>query len=679
MKTNVLFPVAGDATRFGNAFKPFLNIGDITFIELTFEPFKKWRDEIDVVYFICTEDQENNHNVTSRLTELIDHDKVEVIKIKNKTTGPYQTLKEGIEMGGIAGPSIICDCDHSLNVDNIFKAAKDGGYDAIIPTWKICENEWANWSKIVLDKGVIKMICEKERIYSSDYEVKGIIGCIFFNEVKRQFLDDNFKFVSDALEDLLRHNKLLKVVGVDYAHFYGDKEMLENFVNFRRKQCSVFCDIDGVLVKHTPHSTCLHRDNLPLESREKLNYWRSQGHKIILTTARSEKYREEVGDLLKALNVSYDSMVMGLPAGPRILINDHKPSKTFTSQSNGIELFRDEGLASVDLDEYIKPNDIEIIKTFEGGSFAKTYLISNFVRKYIEKRGTEPHYHYKKLKRQMEDLIRFDFLWEGSAPRVIDSKDTDFSFYFDMEYLEGYKTLSACDGGEVEKALDVLFEGMDQKIYSLKKRIDGIFWIDRHYENKIFSKFSSYMENDNLKMLIDSDAVNINGTTYMGLRKILQLIDKHAIKPMHIRPVHGDFTFENILWNGNNIKFIDMDGADRFDAAELDLGKMCQSVFSRFNEWKNLDNIIHQINSNTITCNGDYFRLIEDPVCSGVIQKWMLILNEDYETIKRKGIFYMCLYFIRFVPFRMKLGEEHGVFALVMAIVWLSKILTQEK
>ena len=161
----------------------------------------------------------------------------------------------------------------------------------------------------------------------------------------------------------------------------------------------------------------------------------------------------------------------------------------------------------------------------------------------------------------------------------------------------------------------------------------------------------------------------------MGLNKILTSLDKHAIKPAHIRPVHGDFTFENIMWNGESIKLIDMDGSDLFDAAELDLGKMCQSVFSRFNEWKNLDNIISTIHSNTILCNGDYFHLIETPICKDVIEKWSLILNESHDNVTRKGIFYMCMYFIRFVPFRMKVSEKHGIFALVMAIVWLSKLL----
>ena len=39
MALNLIFPVAGEGSRFGGTFKPFLNIGDITFIETTLKPF----------------------------------------------------------------------------------------------------------------------------------------------------------------------------------------------------------------------------------------------------------------------------------------------------------------------------------------------------------------------------------------------------------------------------------------------------------------------------------------------------------------------------------------------------------------------------------------------------------------------------------------------------------------
>ena len=44
--------MAGEAQRFGYDFKPFLKLGDQTFIEHAVEPFYKWKKYIDKVYFI---------------------------------------------------------------------------------------------------------------------------------------------------------------------------------------------------------------------------------------------------------------------------------------------------------------------------------------------------------------------------------------------------------------------------------------------------------------------------------------------------------------------------------------------------------------------------------------------------------------------------------------------------
>jgi ribonucleotide monophosphatase NagD (HAD superfamily) len=674
-KLNLIFPVAGEAVRFGGTFKPFLNIGDKTFIEVTYQPFLKWKDQIDTVYFICTQEQEDVYNVTLKITKLIDHPHVEVVKIPSKTIGPYQTVRQAITLANISGKSIICDCDHTLNVDNLFTYKLD--YDVLIPTWPISEDEWMNWSKVVHDGNNIQMICEKERIISDDLFVDGIIGCIVFDKIENKFQSKNHIYISNCLHALLQSGKILKTTSVSYANFYGDVQMLESYVNILRKQCTVFCDIDGVLIKHNTHSNQDVSDNKLLSGYNKLQEWSSQGHKIILTTARSEKNRKELINLLNELGIKYDELVMELPAGPRLLINDHKPSKPFTNQATAIEVTRDEGLLTKEINDVVMSNDVEIIKQFEGGSFAKTYLVKLndklFVRKHIIK-TLDDIIHYDKLVRQMRDLQRLNFLWPGCTPNIIYNKDTDYDFRFDMEYLSNYNTLSECEESNQIIALNELFKGMKNNIYSMKQDVDGISWLNNHLDKKIYTKFENYRKHPILKTLIDSEEVIINGKLYKGLNSLLDIVDKHMLKPTSIRPIHGDFTFENVMWDGKNIKLIDMDGSDEFDAAELDLGKMCQSVLSRFNEWKNLTNVVTDMTGNSFKCVNEYFEYDHDNIHKLVFKKWTQILNNNYNVTKNKGIFYMCMYFIRFVPFRLKQSEEHGIFALIMAIVWLSKI-----
>ena len=680
MALNLIFPVAGEGSRFGGTFKPFLNIGDVTFIETTLKPFRNHLPFIGKIYFICTLEQEREYDVESNLRCIFPdlNNLIEVVIIDQKTQGPYQTIKQGIQKANINGPSIVCDCDHSLDVDAVFNLALKDQVDAVVPVWDIDKHDWMNWSKVVLDSNEVKMVCEKERISSDDYKVKGIIGCVFFKNIEEKFNGVDCLYVSDCLQQLLKENKTVKVVDVKWASFYGDKQMLERHVNNLRKKCSVFCDIDGVLIKHHPHSNCELHSNKTIDGFEKLEDWKKAGHTIILTTARNEKYRSKAESLLKDLGIKYDHLVMSLPAGPRILINDHKPSKEFVNQAKAVELPRDFGISKLDISNYYEESDTVIKKVFDGGSFAKTYLLdNNIVRKHIIK-SEDNFLHYEKLKRQVDDLKRFYFLWEGSTPKILNQSDTDFDFSFDMEYLNGYVTVADLENKSLQKkAIKTLLSGMDRNVYRLKKETDGISWLQNHYDNKIFSKFDGYSEDEDLKKIIWSDHITINGEVYSGLSKTLKNIDKHIVKPNFIRPIHGDFTLENVMCDkeGENIKLIDMDGSDIFDAAELDLGKMCQSILSKFNEWKNRDPKVTYNKTGDFTCIDEYFNEnIRDDFLSDILDQWSSILNDDKNTVIKKGIFYMCMYFIRFVPFRMKISKDHGIFALLMAIVWLNKI-----
>ena len=87
---------------------------------------------------------------------------------------------------------------------------------------------------------------------------------------------------------------------------------------------TIFCDIDGTLVKHAHRFSDL-KDTDPIllpGVREKFNQWDSQGHKIILCTARKESAREMTESHLRMLGLCWDQLIMGVTSGKRILIND---------------------------------------------------------------------------------------------------------------------------------------------------------------------------------------------------------------------------------------------------------------------------------------------------------------------------------------------------------------------
>ncbi len=111
---------------------------------------------------------------------------------------------------------------------------------------------------------------------------------------------------------------------------------------------TIFCDIDGIIVEHTGNMTqqMEHTPTLLPGAKDKFVEWERAGHKIILTTGRRESLRPITEKMLTELGIFYDQLVMGLPRGPRIVINDMKPDSPIQT-AIGICLPRNKGLEGV--------------------------------------------------------------------------------------------------------------------------------------------------------------------------------------------------------------------------------------------------------------------------------------------------------------------------------------------
>lgn len=89
------------------------------------------------------------------------------------------------------------------------------------------------------------------------------------------------------------------------------------------------CDIDGTLLEHIEDFENITKyRTLPAlpGAKEKTIEWHCRGDMIILTTARPESLREITKEQLHNAGIIYDMLIMGVGAGPRILVNDiHNP------------------------------------------------------------------------------------------------------------------------------------------------------------------------------------------------------------------------------------------------------------------------------------------------------------------------------------------------------------------
>ena len=107
---------------------------------------------------------------------------------------------------------------------------------------------------------------------------------------------------------------------------------------------TIFCDIDGTLVKHAiPTKTAnpdLKLELLP-DVLEKLLEWDKLGYNIILVSGRRSSSRLATEKQLAKLGIIYDKLILGIGGGKRYLVNDRKD---YTDEDYAIAINLDRNL-----------------------------------------------------------------------------------------------------------------------------------------------------------------------------------------------------------------------------------------------------------------------------------------------------------------------------------------------
>lgn len=114
-----------------------------------------------------------------------------------------------------------------------------------------------------------------------------------------------------------------------------------------RKRGTIFCDLDGTLIKHVPvPSETGEEVELIDGAAQRLREMRELGYHIVLTTSRPQSKVFGVLDRLSAEGLEFDQVICDLPVGPRHLINDSKDNEV---RAFAHVITRDEGIGGIDI------------------------------------------------------------------------------------------------------------------------------------------------------------------------------------------------------------------------------------------------------------------------------------------------------------------------------------------
>lgn len=285
----------------------------------------------------------------------------QIICIDSMTRGAAETCLAAKHLINNDDGLIITNCDQLMKWDaKGFLDSLDNGVDGSVVTYT---SDNPKNSFVSLDKkGNVNEIREKTPI--SDIALIGLHywkhGSDFVSSteqmIKEDVMDIDEFYVAPTYNFLIKKGKTVRNYHLknhqyislgtpeDLAVYIGKKnEYKEN------KPRTIFCDLDGTLLKHVHKYSNINRikPELNLGVLKKFDEWDSLGLKIILVTGRKESARQKTEQDLADLGIPYDQLVMNVGNGPRVMIND-KMSEDSEDRITSVNVITDSGFDYID-------------------------------------------------------------------------------------------------------------------------------------------------------------------------------------------------------------------------------------------------------------------------------------------------------------------------------------------
>lgn len=315
-------------------------------------------------------------------------------------------------------------------------------------------------------------------------------------------------------------------------------------------------------------------------------------------------------------------------------------------------------------------------KQLKGGSLSSTYLINNnFVRKTVSLTQNR-EYGFQRWYSQLKRIQRYEVLFPGLFPKLLNYGMGEKEAYFDIEYIpnscNGFEFLSQTQNlHQIEEFIESLTHSLSYlhshsftsdansiKLY-LREEIDQR--IEDCLKNSTFNKFTQYDTIIFQEEEIPSFLSQINKYKKIALKGSLNI---------HECFTHGNLTLENIIYQPltKAIYFIDPYEENIIDSPLAEYSQLLQSSNSLY-ELYNSSSI--QISKNSLTSK------VVPPIGLVYFNNWLLtLLNKKYSTEEITLIKVLEIsQFIRMLPFKASIDEDKMLFFYGLASKLLNDLI----
>ncbi|WP_225454117.1 glycosyltransferase family protein [Vibrio vulnificus] len=340
----LILPVAGRSSRFPNMRpKWLLTMPDgKLMIEKSIE--KMDLKKFDRIVIVCL--SEHLHKYTSGSSVIESFTKAtgfvpELVILDEATSSQSETIYKAIKQGEVQGSIFIKDCDNVFSCD-----PKPLNSVATINLNDIDLIDAKNKSYVEVDSlNIISNIVEKE-VISSHFCCGGygFASTDEFCETYESITSCEEIYISHVIyKMLLSGSEFTKTDSSDYI----DWGTLREYRHYCKKHLTVFCDVDGVLLKNgSKFAENGWKTKAISANLKKISELQSEGQiYLILTSSRPESEIEYTVEELSKFGVRVDRCLFGLPHTRRLLINDYSTTNPYPS-AVAINLERDSEMLS---------------------------------------------------------------------------------------------------------------------------------------------------------------------------------------------------------------------------------------------------------------------------------------------------------------------------------------------
>lgn len=354
MEINLIIPAGGRSSRYNEGKPKWLRThpdGKLMIehaVDALVNP-----DIIVHTYLITSNDYQEKYDVKSILKDST-LSSCNLILLKNQTNSAVETIYEGIK-----------NCTDEFNYD-LPTLLKDSDNFVQLPNN-------IPWGKENFTVGVNLNFFDVGRINSKSFLVTDEFNNVI-DFIEKKVISDkisvgthclnNFELFMRKAESFLNDEKALEIYNshiiaeLIYENYQFSYVEAEKYVDFGtqkewnqifKNHSTYFVDFDGTLVqnkgKYGKNNWATLDDKPLLDNIRIFRELKEKGGKIVITTSRSENYKDYIFEFLKTNELTVDCIICDLNHSPRVIVNDFANTNPYPS-CNAISIPRNGDLSN---------------------------------------------------------------------------------------------------------------------------------------------------------------------------------------------------------------------------------------------------------------------------------------------------------------------------------------------